>query len=369
MRKNYNVLWFDDEFQTLDIINEKAMLADINLVGFSNAEDGLKELRNNINNYDAVIVDGIFYKSNNIQNAQVTQNAMAEVATELKKLESKKKLPWYILSGQTSFTRQKNDFADFFSNNKVYDKLSDVDLDDLWNTLKIEADSQLETQIRHKYGDIFELCTEKYIGESNFDKILRLSIALEGNDNNNPTYFNEIRKIMESVFLYCKNKGLFPDDCTEMNARSTFLGKKEMQNYVPVYIQRNIHSVVQIAQEGSHRLSIDKDVTDGKCPYLLKSTVFELLNILLWYKDFSDRYPGGLNIYPDTFQNIELEQDWIQGELAEINDKGWGKFLSVAGTWSIPPQMIKQYGFEVGDELEITTKTDNNKHTDKIRKR
>lgn len=369
MSKTYKVIWFDDEYQTLDIIIEKAMLADINLVGFSNAEDGLKELRNNINNYDAVIVDGIFYKSNNILNAQVTQNAMAEVATELKKLEDKRKLPWYILSGQTSFTKEKNHFADFFNNNKVYDKLSDEDLDDLWKTLKRDADSQFETQIRHKYADIFELCNEKYIGESNFDKVLRLLIAVEENDNNNPTYFNEIRKIMESVFHCCNDKGLFPHDCTDMNARSTFLGKKEMQTFVPVYIQRNIHSVVQIAQEGSHRLSIDKDVTDGKCPYLLKSTVFELLNVLLWFKDFSDRYPRGLDINLDAFQNKELKQDWIQGELAEINDKGWGTFKSVDGTRSIPPQMIKQYGFQVGDELEITTKADNNKHTDKIRKR
>ncbi len=369
MKKTYRVIWFDDEYQTLDIIFEKAMLADINLVGFSNAEDGLKELRNNINNYDAVIVDGIFYKSNNILNAQVTQNAMAEVATELKKLEDKRKLPWYILSGQTSFTKEKNHFADFFNNNKVYDKLSDVDLDDLWKTLKLDADCQFETQIRHKFADIFELCTDKYIGVSNFDKVLRLLIAVEQNDNINPTYFNEIRKIIESVFVCCNDKGLFPKDCTEMNTRSAFLGKKEMQTYVPIYIQRNIHSIVQISQEGSHRLSIDKDVTEGKCPYLLKSTVFELLNILLWFKNFIDNYPKGIDINLENLSNNELELNWIQGELAEINDKGWGKFHSIDGTWSLPPQMIKQYGLQVADELEITTKADNNKHIDKIRKR
>lgn len=366
--KTYNVLWFDDEYQTLDIINEKAMLADINLVGFSNAEDGLVELRKNINKYDAVIVDGIFYQSNDELNAQVNQYAFAEVATELKMLESKKKLPWYILSGQTSFTREKNDFAIHFRNNKVYDKLSDIDLDELWNTLKGDADCQIETQIIHKYADIFDLYTDKFIGEGNREKVFRLLLAIEQNETKNPTYFNEIRKIMEDVFSCCNDKGLFPEDCTEMNARSTLLGKKEMLEYLPVYIQRNIHSVVQISQEGSHRLSIDNNVTEGNAPYLLRSTVFELINILLWYKAFSDRYPKGLDKKNQIIEPLRSDSDWIQGELAEINDKGWGKFLSLEGTWSIPPAMIKQNGYQTGDELEITTKSENKTHIDKIRK-
>jgi hypothetical protein len=296
MKKNYNVIWFDDEYQTLDIIIEKAMLADINLVGFSNAEDGLKELKNNINWYDAVIVDGIFYQSNNEQNAQVTSNAMGKVAMELKQLEDKRIIPWYILSGQPSFTKEKNQIVDLFSNNKVYDKLSDEDLDELWNKLKLDADSQLETQIRHRYADVFELCSEKYIGESNYEKLLRLLFAVEGNDYKNPIYYNEIRKLLESIFTACNIKGLFPQDCTEMNARSLYLGRKEMQAYVPFYIQRNIHSVVQISQDGSHLLSTDGDVSKGNAPYLLRSTIFELFNILLWYKNFAIEYPNGILI-------------------------------------------------------------------------
>ena len=138
MKKSYNVLWFDDEYQTLDIFNEKAMLADINLVGYSNAEEGLVELRNNLHKYDAVIVDGIFYQTSNQENTIVTQNAMAAVATELKTLEGQKKLPWFILSGQPSFTRDKNPFADFFKDNKVYDKLSDNDLEHLWKEITVD---------------------------------------------------------------------------------------------------------------------------------------------------------------------------------------------------------------------------------------
>lgn len=368
MKKSYNVLWFDDEYQTLDIIYEEAMLADINLAGFSNAEEGLVELRTNLHKYDAVIVDGLFYQLANETNAKVTQNAMAEVASELKTLEGHKKLPWFILSGQPSFTREKNPFADFFKGNKVYDKLSDSDKIQLWKDLKLEADKQIETQIRHKYGNAFEVCTDNYIGESNHEKLLRILIAIEQNVTNNPSYFNEIRKIMEGVFSCCNDKGFFPAECTEMNSRSLYLCKKEMQDYVPGYIQRNIHSVVQISQEGSHRLLIDKDVTNGNSPYLLRSTTFELLNILLWYKEYLDKYPQGLAKKIEIAESVDLKLNWIKGELAEISDKGWGMFLSLDGTWSIPPSMIKQNGYQIGNELEIITKIENKAHIDKIRK-
>jgi len=84
---------------------------------------------------------------------------------------------------------------------------------------------------------------------------------------------------------------------------------------------------------------------------------------------FSDRYPKGLDKKIQNVEPMYSEINWIQGELAEINDKGYGTFLSLEGRiWSIPPGMIKQYGLQVGDELEITKKADNNKHIDKIRK-
>ena len=361
---NYKVLWIDDECNTSygrDFIGQ-AEQDNVDITAFESHEEGILFLASNMINIHAVILDAkVKHKKNDTVTGLEGLRASRDKLIEINKNNY---LPYFIFTGQPDYqtnTIFKESFGDFY--------IKGVDNVRLIAELIEKVEKKEEYILQKKYKDVFEISTDEYIGTSNREKIFRVLNGIKNNHTNNPTYFNEIRKIMESLFLCCNDKGLFPHDCIEMNARSTFLGKKEMQTYVPVYIQRNIHSVVQISQDGSHRLSIDKDVTDGKCPYLLKSTVFELLNILLWFKEFSDRYPRGLDKNLDTFQNIELEQDWIQGELAEINDRGWGKFLSVDGTWSIPPQMIKQYGFEVGDELEITTKTDNNKHTDKIRKR
>jgi hypothetical protein len=360
---NYKVLWIDDDCNTSygrDFIGQ-AEQDNVDITPFESHEEGILFLESNLLNIHAVILDAkVKHKKDDTVTGLEGLRASRDRLIEINRNNY---LPYFIFTGQPDYhTNQmfKESYGNYY--------IKGIDNVRLIAELIEKVENKVEYILQKKYKDVFDVCSDKYIGTSNREKIFRVLNGIKNNHINNPTYFNEIRKIMESVFLSCNDKGLFPNDCTDMNARSTFLGKKEMQTYVPVYIQRNIHSVVQISQEGSHRLSIDKDVTDGKCPYLLKSTVFELLNILLWFKEFSDSYQNGLGINLETLPNIELEQNWIQGELAEINDKGWGKFLSLDGMWSVPPQMIKQYGFQVGDELEITTKTDNNKHIDSIRK-
>jgi hypothetical protein len=73
-------------------------------------------------------------------------------------------LPWFILSGQQSFTKEKNRFADGLKDNVVYDKTNDVDIDRLWFDIKSGANKQIETQIRNDYRRIFEVCQTGYIG-------------------------------------------------------------------------------------------------------------------------------------------------------------------------------------------------------------
>ncbi len=139
---------------------------------------------------------------------------------------------------------------------------------------------------------------------------------------------------------------------------------------------------VSTCQDGSHACNegddgeippqIDKLVRDGKAPYLLPSLVFEVLNILVWLKDFMINYSDkdknlvtfNLKVEPTN----EINTNWIKGELAEINDKGWGRFISSDGTWSIPHYMMKQNSYRIGDELEITIKAENKTHIDEIRK-
>ena len=56
---------------------------------------------------------------------------------------------------------------------------------------------------------------------------------------------------------------------------------------IPIYIQRSIHSLVAITNPGSHRTVTDDDVAKGRAPYLLRSLIFEMLNVLHWCRKMS----------------------------------------------------------------------------------
>ena len=312
MKKSYNVLWFDDDFHTLNDIDEKAMLADINLVGFSNAEGGLVELRSNLHKYDAVIVDGIFYLNTDTSNNKVTDKAMAEVATQLAKLENQKKIPWFILSGQPGFTKDKNPFADHFKENKVYDKLSNDDLEQLWKDIKQEADNQIDTQIRHEYKEVFDVCTDKYVGiecQKPLMQILKsMKTSVEVFDDE--LYFTQIRIVLEWMFRASNRLGLLHDACipdgkVNLSDSSKFLSGADSKHFnvncsvahFPKIIAGNVYSIINITGAASHTTEADTKNNINlsayrkmiNTPYLLYSLTFQLMDVLIWFKEYADQ--------------------------------------------------------------------------------
>lgn len=99
MRK-YKVIWFDDQHEEFQPIKDEALLEDVQLIGYSNAKEGIPELKQNYNEYDAVILDGLFFKTEEHSGTDVDQTAFGEVAKVLSELKAQNKiLPWFIFSG------------------------------------------------------------------------------------------------------------------------------------------------------------------------------------------------------------------------------------------------------------------------------
>ena len=61
MRK-YKVIWFDDEHDKFQPYKDEAILNNVQLIGYSNSAEGIPELKENHKDYDAVILDGLFFK-------------------------------------------------------------------------------------------------------------------------------------------------------------------------------------------------------------------------------------------------------------------------------------------------------------------
>lgn len=383
--KKYKVIWFDDKFDNLEMINENAFINGIELVGFKHADKGIEELNKNISEYDAAIVDGIFFRESSHSGDAVTDKAMLDVAMAIERLKSIKVLPWFILSGQTSFKIGENAYADALKENKVYDKVNETnDYTELWNDLKAAADNQIETQIRHKYRRVFDLCKNNYIGESTSVKLLSILRQVELNQEiDSINSFNELRGILELVFGKLNKLKLIPDNIFKnqgwINQTSVFLSGKHSvykwhveRNPIHPTIRNTIYQFLKITQDGSHefpdqlQLKINDFVNSNKTDYLYKSTLFQLLDILVYFKDFID---NNLN----EAENIKL---WYEERIRSIilpGNNGWGNILLKDDTTKIgiPQAIMDAKKLKTGDEIEFTPKYDQSKgryHAENITK-
>ena len=89
---------------------------------------------------------------------------------------------------------------------------------------------------------------------------------------------------MTNVVNYFYDKGIcgVQHDGSNLGQCSKDICQPYKEEIIPVYIQRSIHSLVAITNPGSHRTVTDDDVAKGRAPYLLRSLIFEMLNVLYW---------------------------------------------------------------------------------------
>ncbi|MCK6610964.1 MAG: hypothetical protein L6Q78_07975 [Bacteroidia bacterium] len=382
---NYRVIWFDDEHESLNIIREKAYLENIELVGFTNAKQGIDELEQNISMYDAAIIDGIFYTTSEQSGYNTNDKALLNVALALERLASKKKLPWFILSGQDSFTKNTNPFAEGLKNNKVYDKLNNSNLDELWRDIKFEADKHIETQLRLKYYRVFELCSEKYLGVHVEQELFRLLRA--ENEDTVENHFNSIRKVIEDLFVAFNKFGLLPSDFVKpnvaLNQSSIFLSGQEQyektdavykqykhleDTYLPKQISYYLRSILNVTQAGSHRSEIDLHLRTVKTPYLFKSVLFQLLDVLVWFKIYIDSGPKKENWIKieNSTEVYQPQIELISGTVINLNtQKGFAFFKPDAGGDNIyiPAKLVAFHSLSAGMvvKVEVEEYTDEGK--------
>ena len=321
-KKIYNVVWFDDQYATLIGIQEQAHLNGIKLYGFSNAKDGIEELEKNLEKYDAAIVDGLFYKEPGQTGDTTSPHALFEVGKKIVELQPKKVLDWFILSGQTSFTKDKHLFAEAFKNNKVYDKNKDEDLKELWKDIQEAADKQPLTQIRHKHQKVFDVCTKNYIGEDASKYLMPILYSMEHPHEtfDDEQHFNGLRKILEHVFRASNKFGFLHDDCitkrgVNLTWSSLFMKGEDNKNmrdkkinkskrHFSVLLGKMVDLLRDVTCSASHTEQDGSYIEEDKenkaktnyyeykdqiqSNYLLYSLTFQTMDLLLWFKKYAD---------------------------------------------------------------------------------
>lgn len=271
MNGKYNILWIDDEWESMTSFKTYCLLQyQMVLHPFKTQKEGLDEYARNPSFWDAAILDAKVLDEDLHEAPTVSnlQKAVLRIEKEFKNLQ------YFISTGQPDLLSDAMFKAIFPA---YYEKATDDEK--LCNDIIRAIKESPVRRIKEKYSDIFS-----WIEPPIYEEMLSILQIVENGEKTNADIFNKVRKILDWIMRELNKYGILTVyfNGSNLSECSRFLGSKDMQDYIPQYIQRQIHSCTDIANDGSHRRKSDEDVKMGEAPYLIRSTVFELLNILVW---------------------------------------------------------------------------------------
>ena len=361
----YNILWIDDEHETLSGTKGRAKRNGINLIPYKSLDGGMSELERNYPYYDGVLLDAKFFE--NEDDEAGSEDTYASFRAKERILQLPKKFEIFILTGQAEAYEDRT-FKKAFT--KVYEKGKDEDVNRLFSDIKEAAKGQLDTQLRHSFKRVFDLCTERYVGELAGQDLLNLLKVTDESDIDND--FNTIRKIVEDLFTAFHKYNLLPIEFVSpgvaLNESSKFLAGKSSdgslftekgfqhleETHLPHQVASYIRSILSITQAGSHRSNIDKFVKQVRTPYLFKSVLYQLMDLLVLFKMYVDGNPKTENWQrtEGVISEVGAEPaDLTEGKVINMNiDKGFAFFQPDAGGSNIfiPPHLVTAYSLTNG---------------------
>ena len=287
----YNVLWIDDN-PSEEFMNCAFDDYDLNIINKLCYDDGIEWLKTHQDECWAVIMDvNCKIKNSNSENASI--QAFVECHRTVEKLCSDPFIPWFVYTagdydGVEGLKMAISDADRWWDDRKYYDKPDDWDT--LLKNIKVVIKRLPAYEVISKYKDVF----------SSFpnisDRLLKILVILEDGDTRNTDVYNVIRKSLEEgVIPYLSEHGLLPKDVKQINQVGRILRKiSEVEPIlVPKFISFGWSAMTEITQNGSHaknrkhqddstNLVIDELTRTGKMPYLIRSTVYTLLNFMHW---------------------------------------------------------------------------------------
>lgn len=291
MNMEYKVLWIDDNpsQEFIDIASEMYGLDIINKLSYNSGIEWLKE---NKDICFAVILDVNCKVDDN--SSITSMDVFTDYHRDVLALCEKPLIPWFVYTagdfkGIESLisiipSRKRN----WDLGRKYYNK--PADRKELLSRVQKAVEHREFYDVLKKYEDVLSNYNDDIL-----KRLTRILIAIETNEIANPSIMNEIRKVLEYIIPHLKERGLIPHDITTLSTLRYFLWKLSEVDpmLVPKFISFGFSACIETCQNGSHasnisndnelqNLLVDKMLNNNKSPYLIRSTVFTMLNFLDW---------------------------------------------------------------------------------------
>lgn len=308
MSKKYNILWIDDEWDKMPTFKQECEeLYNLVLVPFRTRKAGMQALEDNLENWQAVLLDAKMFDES--ENEQASLAGLGKAKAHLDRLSVKKAIPYFISTGQPDLLDDDN-FKALFGN--YYTKAKDDEklMADILQAI-LNAES---AQIKAIYSNIFAssetLGISEYIDSIILDILLPLHYTEKQSSFKPIHHYNQLRQLVEYLFRACHKVGLIPDQCipngiVNLNQCSIYLAGKNAEKagvrygepgerVIPEYIEAIIRSVLDFGNVHSHTVELDAEDTikienilrSSQSKYLIFGLTLQLCEAITWFAKY-----------------------------------------------------------------------------------
>ena len=302
------ILWVDDESKDVngnltakgESFISYAGWEGIEVKAFNQYNDALHELELHPTMYTAIVLDVEDDRASDGDKKDGFMEAMRSIDSFHGKQDQDE--PYvFVFTGHDKYTGgdSKVMLKPGYASKNVYLKGSDREI--LFKDIKKVAANSRLYQVFRKYDDVLKAAQHR-IDQENLDNLREVIFRIEyEGTSTDDSILNKMRKILN----YCFNHVPFDypqldgkgNRITTFADKSKFIGDKRNSEVIAPYIQRYFHSLYEVLNVGSHagdellkgndekydkKKPVTVDVKEGKAPYLLRTCMFELFNIIIW---------------------------------------------------------------------------------------
>ena len=325
----YNVVWADDEIDTL--LNENEYLLEdledngIKVVGRAHNGKELGDILKASNEIDAIIVDANFNEGSNPVTIERGHSGL-DYARNLYHQKLEKSIPMFLYTGRAEdvlkemFKDNPCFFEDFRRYENWFSKSAEDELDRLLTAIKKAVDESKTHSfiIRNHYRNVFEGLSSLGISDVSWP-ILRDILTPLHYPEDDPSFkpvqhYNQLRQVLEYLFRACNKVGVLPDQClpnekVNLHQCSCYLAGKDCEiakvrygeigeRVVPNYIENIIRAILEFGNIHSHTVDLDKHDSlvienifkTAESRYLIFGLALQLCEVVIWFSDYLPKH-------------------------------------------------------------------------------
>lgn len=308
MSKKYNILWIDDEWDKMPTFKQECEeLYNLKLLPFRTRKDGMQALEEELDKWDAVLLDAKMFDENVNEVAKL--KGLRKAISHLDKLSMKRYIPRFISTGQPDLLASE-DFKDMVGD--YYEKFKDDEklMVDILSAIHNAESSQIKVIYSNVFTSIETLGISEYIDSILLDILLPLHYTEKQSSFKPIHHYNQLRQLVEYLFRACHKVGLIPDQCipngiVNLNQCSIYLAGKNAEKagvrygepgerVIPEYIEAIIRSVLDFGNVHSHTVELDAEDTikienilrSSQSKYLIFGLTLQLCEAITWFAKY-----------------------------------------------------------------------------------